>query len=134
MAFPKAAICVLVFMVLGCATFMESRKMNRFDQAADAYGKAIRWSDFQAAQGFLKITSSEENLPDPDVLKQIRVVDYEVNQSHPSADKQTVQQVVTITYYRSNESLVKELTENELWQYDELSGKWLLNSGFPKFR
>jgi hypothetical protein len=133
MSFHRAAICVAVVLALGCASLKEYQKTKSFDETIRAYGDALQWSDFHAAQTFLKISPSEES-PNLDDLKPIRIVNYDIQQSYPSGDKQRIHRVVTITYYRSDESVVKELTHNEVWEYDEMSERWLLTSGFPEFK
>jgi hypothetical protein len=134
MSFHRAAICVAIVLALGCASLKDYQKAKSFDKTSRAYSDALQWSDFHAAQTFLKISSSEESPPDLEDLKLIRIVNYDIQQAYPSGDKQRIHRVVTITYYRSNESVVKELTHNEVWEYDEISERWLLTSGFPEFK
>jgi hypothetical protein len=107
--------------------------MKNFEDTTRAYRDALQWSDFQVAQAFLKIPSSQESPPNAEELKDIRIVNYEVRQAYPSGDKQRVRQVVSITYYRADESVLRKLTTDEVWEYDEPSERWFLSSGLPKF-
>lgn len=133
MPYQRMAICALVVLAIGCASIKEMRKTKNFDETTRAYANALRWSDFKVARAYLKISSSAENPPDLEFLNQFKVVDYEVEQTVPSGEQQTVHQVVTIRYYRSDESLVKKLTINEVWEYDMPMERWFLISGFPAF-
>ena len=132
----KLKLIIIVFSILAvsCASVTEMKTMDKFEQAADTYELAIRWSDFEMASSFLK------NQQDPDIvtqiehLKQFKVTSYTVNRFLPSADKTQVLILTEVQYFKKNGLIVQNITHRQIWEYDEEKENWFLTSGLPDLK
>jgi len=128
---------VLVFLVLllfgGCTSIKEAYRIDEYEKTTYAYGKLIRWSDFERAVVFLKLDAST-SLPDLERLKQFRVTSYEALDAQFSNDRRTVTQVVKVEYLVLSRMAERSLTDQQVWEYSEKKERWELTSGFPAFK
>ena len=130
----KSIILLFSILAVSCASVNEMKTMDKFEQAADAYELAIRWSDFEMASSFLK------NQQDPDIatqiehLKQFKVTSYTVKRFLPSADKSQVLIFAQIQYFKKNGLIVKDIIHRQIWEYDKEKENWFLTSGLPDLK
>jgi hypothetical protein len=117
MALQKIMIFVTVLLIIGCAEINEFTKLDNFDATSRAYAFAIRWSDFNEAEIYIKPST-----------------DYVIKKTAVSEDQNQVIQIVEVTYYRNDRMVVKSIPEKELWEWDEEAQKWELSSGLPDFK
>lgn len=127
-------IFIFVLLVAGCASIETGNKMSLFDQTARAYGRAIRWGNFEEAYAFKKFANPNEKLPNFDNYRQIRVTDYVVKKTIISPDKSEILQIVDIQYYRMSDVTVNVMSVNQQWEYDAEEGRWYLLSELPGFK
>lgn len=125
---------LLVLFIMGCASIKDLQKTGKFEEIAEIYEDAVRWSDFHAARAFVKQEPSDETTTDTDRLKQIKVTAYSVKRRVSSPDSNTVNQVVEISYYWLNNPVVKSLTDRQVWEYDHAASTWHLTTGLPDFK
>ena len=123
-----------ILLLLACAGIETGQKMSNFDETTRAYGRAIRWGDYDAARAFKKISPSSLNLPDVDGLRQVRVTSYEVKQTILSESKSEILRTVEIQYYRMNELTVKTVKIDERWEYADKGDRWYLVSDLPDLK
>ena len=45
-----------------------------------------------------------------------------------------LRQVVKISYFKTDDMVVKTMADDQLWEYDPESSAWQLVSGLPKFK
>jgi hypothetical protein len=114
----------------GCVSAFDFRREELFEDTAKAYGRFIRWSDFESAQAFLAPADSgaKNTLP-----QDVRVTNYEVRQVAYDPGKHKVAQVVSISYYQTNDPRHRTIQDQQLWEFDSAKEVWLLKSGLPKF-
>jgi hypothetical protein len=132
----KLKLIILGFSILAvsCASVNEMKTKDKFEQAADSYELAIRWSDFDMASSFLK------NQQDPGVasqienLKQFKVTSYTVKRFIPSADKSQVLIFAEVQYFKKNGLIINNITHRQLWEYDKEKESWFLTSGLPDLK
>ena len=60
----RLTIPILALLVAGCAIVPDLVRQTKFERTSRAYEKAIRWSDFEEAEHFLKDTAKKKNPPD----------------------------------------------------------------------
>ena len=125
---------VLVFLIFGCAGIQTGKKMTLFDDTGRAYLRAIRWGDYETAYAFRNIQGTDNKMPDFQDLRQIRVTAYNVKQTILSEDKSTILRIVDFQYYRITNVTVKNLIDNQKWEYDEEANRWYLTSELPDFK
>jgi hypothetical protein len=109
-------------------------RLAQFEDISYAYGQAIRWGDYEMANGFIKKQETDQEVLNDDKFDKIRVTSYELLNSNPSEDKLRVHQDVKITYFKVNQMIEKTLIDRQLWEYDETEKAWYLQSGTPDFR
>ena len=117
----------------GCGTISDAYRIDNYEKTTRAYGRLIRWSDFEKAVVFLKLDAST-SLPDLERVKQFRVTSYEALDSRFSNNKRTVTQIVKIEYLVLSRMAERTLTDQQVWEYSEADERWVLTSGFPAFR
>ena len=132
----KFKLIIIVFSILAvsCASVTEMKRMDKFEQAADTYELAIRWSDFDMASSFLKDQQNPEIASQIEHLKQFKVTSYTVKRFLPSADKSQVLIFAKVQYFNKNGLIVKDITLRQLWEYDKEKESWFLTSGLPDFK
>lgn len=117
----------------GCAGIGDAYRFDEFEKTARAYGRLIRWSDFERAVVFLKLDAST-SLPDLERLKQFQVTSYDALDSRYAEDKKTITQVVKIEYLVRSRMAERTLTDQQVWEYSKTHERWVLTSGFPDFK
>ena len=138
MYLKKFLICFCIILLFGCARIgdmtKEYGKLEDFDVTSRAYSHHIRWSEWDDAAIFLKSTKEDTDLPDPELMKMIKVTDYTIKKTAVSEDQTKVVQIVEVQYYRNDRMVVQTIREKELWVWDTEKKKWELSTGLPKFK
>ena len=132
----KLKLIILGFSILAvsCASVTEMKTMDKFEQNADSYELAIRWSNFDMASSFLK------NQQDPGIasqiehLKQFKVTSYTIKRFLPSADRSQVLIIAEVQYFKKNGLIINNITHRQLWEYDKEKENWFLTSGLPDLK
>jgi len=98
------------------------------------YEHALRWQDYDLVIGFHK--SEQETLTDVKrrQLKKYRVTGYNVVYTKIEPDNKSAKQVVEIKYYNEEYAVVRDLTVNQNWEYDDEKVRWQINNPLPQFR
>jgi len=130
----KLIIIVFSLLAVSCASVTEMKTMEKFEQSADSYELAIRWSDFDMASSFLKDQHDPEIASQIEHLKQFKVTSYTVKRFLPSADKSQVLIIADVQYFKKNGLIVNNITLRQLWEYDKQKESWFLTSGLPDFK
>ena len=130
----KSIILLFSILAVSCASVNEMTRMDKFEQSADSYELAIRWSDFDMASSFLKDQQDPEIASQIEHLKQFKVTAYTVKRFLPSADKSQVLIFAKVQYFNKNGLIVKDITHRQLWEYDKEKENWFLTSGLPDFK
>ncbi len=132
----KLKLIILGFSILAvsCASVNEMKTKDKFEQVADSYELAIRWSDFDMASSFLKNQQDPEIASQIEHLKQFKVTSYTVKRFLPSADKLQVLIFADVQYFKKNGLIVNNITHRQLWEYDKEKENWFLTSGLPDLK
>ena len=130
----KYSALFLVLLIFGCAGLQtEKGKMALFDSTARAYGRAIRWGQFEEAFAHKKLSDQNNKLPDFEDYRQIRVTASKVKKTIVDESYSKVLRIVDIQYYRMSNVIVKNLTNRQKWEYNEEENRWYLISELPDF-
>ena len=124
---------VFVMLVLGCASMETGEKMSQFDETSRAYLRAIRWGEFEAAYAFKKLSARNEEMPNFEDYRTVKVTNYKVKQTIIAEDQSRVIQIVDFQYYRMKDVTVKNLIDRQKWEYDKEQERWFLQSNLPDF-
>jgi hypothetical protein len=130
----RLSVFLLLLLVPGCTTISDRLTMNKFSEASRAYGEAILWSHFEAANLYRKSGGDADKPPDFEKLKTIKVAMYDVKQIDLAEDKRHVNQVVEIKYYKLDNMIIKTVRDEQLWEYDPKENSWYLSSDLPQFK
>jgi hypothetical protein len=126
-------VYVLVLLIVGCAGIETRKQMTLFDETSRAYGRAIRWGEYEEAFAFKRLAGQDDNLPDFAEYRQIRVTSYKIKKTRISEDFSKVLQIVDVQYYRMSNVTVKNFIDRQKWEYNEEENRWYLTSEFPDF-
>jgi hypothetical protein len=131
----KLTAVILVLLTVGCATYSELTKKDRFEDTVKIYELAIRWSEFDAAAAFIHSPEKEKGLQEKLAeMERIKVTDYVVMKLVASQNESEIVQIVKISYYKTDNMVVKSLRDNQLWVWDADQKGWFLESGLPEFK
>ena len=72
----KAGVLLVLVLIVGCATLTEIGLAKSFDRTSEAYGNAMRWSDFETANNFVKASQKGNNLLDFKEFNHIKIISY----------------------------------------------------------
>ena len=122
---------MIIVMLAGCSGINQNMKMKDFVRTAEGYSKAISWSEFEVAAQFGKSEESDDLLQDLEKLEGVRITDYTIKNFYTRDNDNTVEQIVEIKYYRTNEMLHKKKLIKEMWHYDQVEKQWYIDSRLP---
>jgi hypothetical protein len=106
--------------------------LMKMEEQLNSYAGAIRWSLFKKSLEFHEHPPSP--LPDWKALRDIKVTYYQPLFRDTLSDGNLVLQTVEIKYIHGYDMVERSITEEQRWRYDEDRSRWLLQTGFPKFK
>jgi hypothetical protein len=130
----KYVLGLCVLFIVGCTGLQEKYRLAQFEDISSAYEHAIRWGDYDVANGLRKKQETDHEAWHVDKLDKIRVTSYELLSSNLSEDQLRVHQAVKIRYFNAEQMIEKTLIDKQLWEYDDTKKTWYLQSGLPDFR
>lgn len=128
----KLTLLYLILLHLsGCQTLSEKNQANALEETLDRYEAMLRWGNVDQARLFgltdaSRTTSSR--------AKEIRVIHYEVIQGPTKVSENQAVQSAVIQYVFKSSQTVRELVDQQIWQYDDESEAWSRQSPFPEFK
>jgi len=129
---PIILLIVLSLILVSCGS--STSKKRNLDQTLYKYASVMRWSNFDAAIGFLK-PGVKEILPsefEMSHLKQFKVSRYSESPIRPGLEENIILQDVEIELYNIHNNKTKIIYDQQTWEFDEEYKRWLLTSGIPK--
>jgi hypothetical protein len=124
----------MVSLLPACSSFKEEKRTNRLQETTQAYLSSLRWGYYDLAS---QMIANRESTPEPidfDFLKKIRVTSYSTLSQFSNAELNSVQYVVTISYYHTDYGRVRSITDHQNWWYDEDAKRWFLDGNLPDFK
>jgi len=130
----KWILFILVLLFFGCAQVQKRDQMLLFDDTSKSYDLAIRWGEYEEAFAFKKLSDKDDKLPDFAEYRQIRVTSYKVKKTIVDEESfSKIFRIVDIQYYRMSNVTVKNLIDQQKWEYNEKLDRWYLMSDLPVF-
>lgn len=130
---PLLCVFLVLLSLSGCSTLTHVKRIEQLERTTRDYQMILQASDFHSASGMLDEASSGQTEKGLDSLDNIRVTSYEVRKARLSDDKQELNQIVEIRYYKITGMLERSIIDEQLWKYDDKLNKWRLHTGLPKF-
>ena len=126
-------LSILILLLLaGCGAVKKDKLAVGLQSATNAYQSALRWGYYETAYDFLH-PDVRQGKPLPKVLDGLRLTGYDVVQPPTIQGEETATQIVMIEYLHEDRQIVKQITDRQLWRWDESVQAWRLHSGLPKF-
>jgi len=130
-------LCLLCIGLVGCSSLLDFKQGNDFGSRVYSFSQAIRWSNFEKAQEYVRKREGHVQNPDFDYLKNIKVTKYQSTNKRPEESFKEVTSniilVYEIEYFIKDTYKIKQLSYEQIWWYDTEAGNWFLNSDLPKF-
>jgi hypothetical protein len=123
---------IVLWCALALASCSADRKLTRAEDTLKLYAQQIRWSMFDGATQLIDLEKHPE--VDPTPLKNIRVVAYNPVMRMDDMESNTILQSVAISYYDDRTARQRDITDRQIWRYDEKKKRWRLDGGLPAFK
>lgn len=135
---PRRVMQLAVLLLLGLAVGVQAgglsrSQRNKLTATQEAYVAAVRWSDFEAAEGFI----------DPDYLqahpltdlqreryKQVQVAAYRERSNGVAADG-SIERRIEMSVINRNTLAERTVMVAERWRWDEQAKRWWQAQGLP---
>jgi hypothetical protein len=128
-----SAVLVATLVLSACAMISHEHELDQLDKTQFAYEKAIRWSNFEVANGFRRADDGDRAVPDYARLRHIKVTSYDVLSSTTSYEELKAVQTVEIKYYHADYLREKTLVDRQDWTYDRAQKRWYIQGRLPEF-
>lgn len=135
LSMPLASIlCAILAALLlsGCGAVEKDKRAIGLQAATNGYQSALRWGYYETAYGFVH-PDLRKGKPLDAVFDRLRLTGYDIAQPLTMPDKDSATQTVVIEYLYEDRQVVRQLSDRQLWRWDEKLGSWWLHSGLPKF-
>ena len=131
----KIVVAALLFgFIIGCSSIKIKDPMRAFDKANRAYRQAVSWSEFVVAATFLKDEDEKKVEKQIEHLNKYKVTAYELRTVTVVEEDVRVRQVVKISYFKTDDMVVKSMADDQLWEYDPEQRTWQLLTGLPELK
>ncbi|MEN8177187.1 MAG: asparagine synthetase [Pseudomonadota bacterium] len=124
-------LSLLLWSLTGCQTLGEKRQAAFLVETLRKYEATLRWGSMQQAQSF---ASDDVSKFSPTRSKDLRIIHYEVIQGPTQVSEIKALQAVLIQYVHESSQSVRELLDQQIWEYDEETEQWTLQSPLPVFK
>lgn len=121
-----------LLLVASCSTTPE--EIELLDKSFTLYEHALRWQDYDLVISFHKNEREKLTEARRKFLKRFRVTSYNVVYNKVEPDNKHALQVVEVKYYNDEYAIVRDVTLNNQWEYDEKANRWHLINDLPAFR
>jgi hypothetical protein len=129
----RLVTALLVMLLCACGTIEKEKKSQSLHNSTRFYEYALRWSDYDKANGMRNPEGSSAS-PDLESLKKYRITSYKPLESSMSPDGMVFNQVIDIHYYNEDNLLERKIIDRQKWIYDQDADVWYLDGPLPSFR
>ncbi len=130
--------CLLCIGLVGCSWLTDINREHKFETRTRLFSQAIRWSEFERAQEYIRTRDNRPLNPDLAYLNQIKITKYQNTNIVPqeNLDAQNLDRILVyeIDYFVKDNYKMKHQRYEQLWWYDESAETWFLDSGLPRFK
>jgi hypothetical protein len=130
----RSLIVLLTVALLATGCGQKATRDRVLDTTLKAYGKLIRWNEFERALVFLDPERVDELKPkglDWERYSQVKVSGYQ--EAPPVTEEDgTVTVVVRVEVYNVHTLKERSLVDRQRWRFDEEKENWFLTTGLPR--
>jgi hypothetical protein len=123
---------LLILLLTGCQTLSERRQSESLQEVLRKYEGVIRWGGVDQASRFLRPDAMSE--AGTSSAEEARVTHYEVIQGPSIVEENRAIQTAIIQYVFVNSQVVREILNQQTWEFDPESGNWYLISPLPTLK
>jgi hypothetical protein len=124
---------MIVLLTGGCESLHQEHQANQLNHVLRNYEQAIRWADFNAAEGFRAPQLQSTKPTDLNQYRGFRITSYKTLGGSMNAAKTEFKQRVEIRYYHETRAQVHSMINEQTWRYTPESKQWQLHSPLPVF-
>lgn len=126
-------VCLVVFLA-GCGGTANKKRVSVLQESIDNYVQALRWSRLDDAVVYHVNRDGEKAEIDLTPMESIRITDYSIKDKVLNSDFTEATVTGELDYYNTAYGTLKKMPLKQKWWFEEESGKWFLESDFPKFK
>ncbi len=123
---------LVIFLLTGCQTLSERKQADALQEVLRTYGGVVRWGSFDQLRRFVRPEMAGETIAV--TSEPIRVTHYEVVQGPALVDGNKAIQTALIQYVFVDSQVVKEVVDQQTWEYDAEQESWYLISPLPSLK
>ena len=120
--------------LIGCSALATRSKADRFHNAVNGYNSLIKWGDMQTASKYIVNKGQVPKYIDSSIMKNVRVVSFEVKHSKLSNDKRSASVVVEFLYTHDYRPATFRLVDHQRWVFYPGARVWRVEGKLPSFK
>lgn len=128
----KCLFIAIVLLLGACAG--PSDQMQIFDRSLRAYEHGLRWQDFDVVIAYHKNEHAKLTAERRNWLRRFRISAYNVLYVRVDENETHASQLIEVKYYTDSNLVVRDITLQNEWEFDENSKRWFLTNPLPAFR
>jgi hypothetical protein len=121
----------LVVLLTGCQSLAERKQSTQLQDVLRKYEGVIRWGSIDQALRFYRPDEVEGMVKKP--LEEMRVTHYEVVQGPTMVEDNRAIQTAVIQYVFVESQVVREVVDQQTWEFEIEEERWYLISPTPAF-
>jgi hypothetical protein len=122
----------LVLLMSGCQSLAERKQTTQLQDILRNYEGVVRWGTVDQIRRFYRAEVSDGMLNKPSA--KMRVTHYEVVQGPTVMEENRAIQTAVIQYVFVESQVVRELVDQQVWEYETEDERWYLISPSPDFK
>lgn len=123
---------LLVLLLVGCQTLSERKRVDALQEVLRNYEGVIRWGSAEGSRRFLRPDAISGSMTKP--AEEMRVTHYEVLQGPSMVEDGKAIQTAVIQYVFVASQVVREVVDQQIWEFDPKTERWYLISPLPDFK
>ncbi len=124
-----------ILLLAGCQSLSQRQQSDSLQQVLRNYEGVIRWGTVDQARRFLRPEALEAAPVAPVApVAPMRVTHYEVVQGPSMVGEGKAMQTALIQYVFVESQVVREVVNQQTWEYDPAAESWYLVSPLPSFK
>ena len=125
--------CLLV-VLSGCGGISNTKRMSILQDSIDIYVQSLRWARLDEAASYHVRRDGTKIEVDLAPMETVRVTGYSIKDKDVNDDYTEATVTGELNYYHTEYGTLKKIPLEQKWWFQQETGKWLLESDFPKFK
>ncbi len=132
----KLAMAVFLsgLLLAGCGTVGKARKDQSMNMRLKEYSHEVRWGALEALPSYLSPDLMDTQEPVAKDPSNVRVTSYEVLRNPMPAGENQIVQTVKIEYLFRDRQVVRNLVDQQKWEFNPENNDWVRINHIPVFK